>query len=225
MMWHKKRQYGAACVSIGNGDLGDKNSHSAGELITTLPADVIQAMIDVSEPVHDVADVKLIVRGTTSHNGGNGMLEEMYAKIIRATPNPETGNASWYVLEADFGGVPFEVTHHPPTATMLPNKINQAAARGAERVALRHIREGRKPPRVAVWGHRHISGWGEEMGTLGVFVPSWQYTGGEFGYRIGLGSHIEPIGGAWFLCRGGELLDWDLELFEPRRGKRWQFTG
>lgn len=220
----KKREAGARLIAVFDGDLGDMNKHSKQQLISMRKQDVLLAMADVAEPAIAVADHVFVIRGTAAHSGGSGELEELFAKDIRGGKCVHNGkDASWWVLEATFGGVDGDVYHHPPTNTRLPNKYNQAAARGAERVAISYLRQGLKPPRFVVWGHVHHNGHGSELGVHGFYLPPWKMVG-EFGYRIGVGANVEPWGALWMLCQGGEIREWDYIFYKVRRGKRWTYN-
>jgi hypothetical protein len=222
LMADKKAEHDAHCYALAVGDLGDMNRASAYELISVHEPDVLLAIADVGESMTQVADTIFILRGTAFHNTGNGKLEELYARDIDAIPDAQT--ASWWVVKAEFGGVVFEVTHHPTTSSRLPWAQNIAVSRAASIVAARYQKYGKvsEMPNVCVWAHVHYKAEGKEMGIHGFFLPPWQTTG-EFGHRLGAGALPGEVGGLWFLCKDGEYT-WGWETWTPEKKQTWHNT-
>lgn len=221
LMAVKKQETNAELIVFWVGDLADINVHSQTQLISFNQADILRAMVDVAQPALEVADLNFVIRGTAAHTGGNGLLEELFADDIGAVRCEEEDSASWWIAKVKLGGVRFDISHHPPTGSMRPWTLNQAAARGGAIVASRYAKEGlwAETPNVAVWGHRHAHAQGKEMGVHGFILPSFKLVG-QYGHRLGAGAHVEQVGGLWFLCQNGGY-DWDWELWRPRRGKIW----
>lgn len=217
----KKAATGATVYAFCAGDLCDFNKHSGAQLISMRGSDVLAAMVDVATPMLDVADHIFVIRGTAAHTGGTGGMEEVFADDIGAVYCKEEDSASWWCARVELGGVRFDVAHHPPTGSMRPWTLNQAAARAGAIVATRYAKEKlwTQTPDVAIWGHYHKHAQGEELGVHGFVLPSWKLLG-EYGHRLGLGAHVEQVGGLWFLCENGKY-DWDWELWRPKRGKIW----
>lgn len=222
LMADKKQETGAELLAFCVGDLADINVHSQTQLISFNQADILRAMVDVTQPMLEVADRIFVIRGTASHTGGNGLLEELFAQDIGAEPCPDEDSMSWWVMRGMLGGVRVETSHHSPTYSMRPWTLNQAAARAAAIVSARYQKEGlaRETPDVCVWAHRHAAAQGQEMGVHGFFLPSWKLVG-QYGHRLGAGAHIEKVGGLWLLCQGGEYA-WGWERWSPRRPTIWQ---
>lgn len=224
----RKRALNATCYVICNGDLGDINYHDGVQLITEYKPAILQAMADVARPAVEVADRIFLIRGTRAHVGSSGELEEWLAHDIahgghgkKLQRPPE--HYTWWSLEAEFGGVRFDTTHHPPTASRRPWTRNAAAGRAAAITAGRYLEAGRRPPAVAVWSHVHYPGVGREMGVWGYFCPSWKLVGG-YGYRIGMGAHVSPVGGLIFEIVDGRITnhgDDAFVLYHPKRRDRW----
>ena len=222
LMATKKQETGAELVAFCVGDLADINVHSQIQLISFNKADILRAMVDVAQPMLEVADCIFVIRGTAAHTGGNGLLEELFAQDIGAEPCPDEDSASWWIVRAELGGVRIDVSHHPPTSSRVPWTLNQAAARAAAVAAARYQKEGlsREIPQVCVWGHTHVSAQGMELGTHGIFLPPWKLVG-AFGHRLGAGAHVERIGGLWLLCQDGHYT-WDFERWQLRRPTIWR---
>ena len=221
LMADKKAEHDANCYVLAVGDLGDVNRKTAHELISRHEPDVLLAMADIGEPMTQVADTIFILRGTSVHNAGNGKLEELYARDIDAEPDTQNGTASWWVVKAEFGGVVFEATHHPPSSSRMPWTQNIGASRAASIVASRYQKAGRARdiPNVCVWAHVHFRAEGKEMGVHGFYLPPWQ-TAGEYGHRLGAGASPNEVGGLWFLCQDGKYT-WDWETWVPERKQTW----
>jgi len=224
MMAEKKAKHGATCCAFVAGDVGDKNLKTAVELISTYDPDIIRAMQDVGEPMIAVADKVFVYRGTATHSGGNGELEELYARSIGAEPDERRGYVSWFAGRHELGGVVFEVTHRPPTRGTLPYTEDPAVARAALIVATRYMkqRQARCVPDVCVWAHVHYKGEGHGLGVHGFFLPPWQTTT-AYGYGLGVGDLPVEIGGLWFLCQDGRY-GWDWETWTPEKLETWRPT-
>lgn len=214
----KKRGWPVRVLALG--DLGDLNSHEQVQLITVHRPTIERAMTDVFEPVIPVADSLFIIRGTAAHVGGSGELDEWLAGDLDKVVRPGTGNqASWWNLQATFGGVDFDAAHHPPVSSTRPDTKNAAAGRAAGIVALRYLERRKTPPQVCIWGHLHVRAQGTAFGVWGYFCPSWKLVGG-YGYRKGSGACPEPVGLWLFECRNGEV-DADSLCYWPKEEPRW----
>lgn len=214
--------------SVCVGDLGDENEKEDVQLISKNEKDVHRAMLDVAAPMLDVVpgDHTFVIRGTRTHTGPNGALEEWFAEKIGAIPCSYEDAHSWWVLKATWEGVRFHIAHHGPTGTMLPHKKGSAAARAAEYTAAAYNRQGLTPPDFAVFGHRHFPAAGHELRVRARLLPCWKLVGG-FGYRIGA-TLAEPVGGWWCVLRDGKLVEepeddglGPFQLWEPPRIGEW----
>lgn len=214
-----KVEHNATVIAVHNGDLGDLNSHSTKELISTFRPDVERALTDIHAPV--VADLEVVNRGTCAHNGGNGELEEWFASDLTTTvPSPE-GTSSWWVFRAEIGGVRVHITHHPPTSTRIASKHGQAVSRMCERLAAEYNAYGwRDLPHLAIWSHVHWSAQGHEMGIEGWTTPPWKGLG-AFGHRIGV-SLPNPVGGLIITIPGDGTWKVNQFLRHPPRLPLWK---
>jgi len=220
----KRAQYQATVFTFAVGDLGDKNSHSNIQLITASKVEIQDAMAEVAEPMAQASDYVFILRGTESHVGPNGEMEEWLARDLdNAVPYSE-GVASWWVANVEIAGKKFMVTHHPPTVSRRPWTLRAAVSRSASIVAGQHLDAGdtRNKPDVCMWAHAHTRGaLAYGMGdTTGIFLPPWQLHTG-FAHRIGAGSAPRCVGGFWMVVRDGKVLEWEFERWWPQREKLW----
>lgn len=214
-----KNELNCPVYSIFAGDLGDKNKHSNIELISQYPPDILLAMAEVAERPLEISDKVFVIRGTEAHTGGNGELEELFARDIEAEKSPD-GTSSWWIWRAEIEGLRVHCTHHPPTQTRLPNKRGQAVARMCERLASEYDVYGwREKPDLAFWAHIHWSAKGSDMGIDGWTVPCWKGLG-SFAHRIGI-SLPSPVGGLIAILDDGKC---DVKSFtrRPPRPKLWK---
>ena len=220
----KKAEHNATCYVFANGDLGDINKHSSIQLVTTSETEVLDAMAEVTEPAAAVADHMFIIRGTESHTGGNGKLEEWLARDLDNAVHCNEEVASWWVASAHIAGLKVMVTHHPPTSSRVPWTLDPAASRAVNYIFARYAADNllREKPDVCVWSHAHTRGaQGRGMGGgWGFFLPPWQLPT-SFGHRIGAGIGPVKIGGLWMLVKGGEVLAWDWERWRMKEDKPW----
>lgn len=214
-----KEQLDCPVYSIFVGDLGDMNTHSNIDLISQYKPDVLRAMADTAQRPLEISDKVFVVRGTAAHTGGNGEIEELFARDIEAEPSPD-GTSSWWIWRAEIEGLNVHCTHHPPTGTRLPNRRGQAVSRMCERLAAEHDVYGwTQKPDLAFWAHVHWSARGEEMGVTGWTIPCWKGLG-SFGHRIGV-SLPSPVGGLIVILDDGEF---EVKQFlrRPPKAKLWK---
>ena len=221
----KAHDFDATVYSFAVGDLGDKNKHSAVQLISKGDIDIVDAMIEVAQPMIETSNHVFILRGTEAHTGGNGMLEELLARDLDNAVRQSDKVASWWVVNAEIGGVRILVTHHPPTTAYRPWTMDAAAARAASIVAGKFLDDGdvRNMPDVAVWAHAHTRGsQAKGMGGVwGIFLPPWQLAT-SFSHRLGGVIGRPRVGGLWMVVQDGQILEWDWVRWAPRRDAVWK---
>lgn len=222
----RRDELNARLVIIVNGEAGDNNRHPTTQLITRNNADIVRMSAAAMRPATDLlrdGDHLFITRGTEAHSGSSGEIDELIAHDLKATPavlkNPgrsdEVRICSWFRLRAEFGGVRFDVSHHPPGGgSKRPwTKPNFPMALAA--MTDWENRKSKQPPHLRIYGHTHTPGDSyDAFDTRVVIVPSWQLAT-VYGHRIG-GAFL-PIGGAYIICEGGryEIVkrywDWPIE--------------
>lgn len=236
--WHliieKKRELQAhgrvTCYGLFVGDMGDRNTHDSGDLVSTLPADECAMVERILQPAGEAVDVAFMLRGTEAHAGMHASIEEMAAKATGCEPSgtyrDAAGNTrdmySWWHLDAIFGGVLFDVQHHYETIGRRPWTKGGAPPRQSAIIRARCTDAGEDVPRVALRAHGHIYIAGPRHPSPQVFyLPPWQLTT-PFGHRLGADGVPEPLGGMWFVCRGGRVIDWDVQRYRIKRREPWQ---
>jgi hypothetical protein len=200
-----KEKLGATVYGVYAGDLNDKNVYAHGELISGADADVTKMTVRALQPALAVTDRDFFLRGTEAHVGKKANLEEeVAADIETAEPDPQTGTFTWYWLRASFGGVSFDVAHHPETFARRPWTEDAAAARCSAIIRDRYAERREEPPDVAIRAHVHkfIPG-GRRLPPQVFYCPAWQVPT-AFAYRVGGGMGERAVGGLVFICEGGE---------------------
>ena len=200
---HYKEQTGAQVIGVINGDWGDMNRHDGFQLIEPKNTDtVIDMMIEVVEPMRQVCDKIIVVRGTEAHVGGVGWMENRAAKEIGAEPNAQQGTHSWFYFRGEFDGVKLTSGHHPGTNSMRPwTRGNEANRRAAIDVASYYGRDWQ--PALTLWGHyHHDADSGETHPIRAIYNRCWKVKD-AFTHKIGLSATRDRIGGLWVFCKDG----------------------
>ena len=198
-----KAHYHADVVAVINGDWGDVNKHSPYQLLSPNTDDVLNWMQETVVPLRKVADRVFVVRGTEAHTGGVGWIENRAAQEIKAEPDPNTGNPSWWVLRAEFDGVRVLITHHPGTNSTRPWTRGGAANRAAAMVMDAHYSSDWKP-QLAVFAHvHHNEDSFDNHPVRAIFNRSWTLAD-AYSHRSGFGIRRDSIGGMVVLCDAGQ---------------------
>ena len=219
----RKDELGATVYAVVNGDSADLNKHDGVELISHKRPEVQAMAADAFAPMVAVADGVFWIRGTQAHEGPGNEMAEFLAKDCAITI-PDEGRASWYWLWAEFGGVTFDVQHHPKTGGSRYHTRAAGAAREQWEIRTAYIERGDKVPDVAIRSHRHyFADSGRTYAPQTWQLPPWCLSG-AFGSRLGYGADVEPVGGLLFTCQGGhyeaEVIRWAVK----GRRKPWTAT-
>jgi len=198
-----KEQTGAKVYAVFPGDMVDVNVRNKAGLITHKESDILQAAVDVLAPAREVADKLFIVRGTAAHTGLQGWMEDQIGTLIGAEEDSETYSRAWWNLPLLVEGVLFDVGHHPHTYGMRPWTKQSALARESAIILHEAATKGFRIPDVVVRAHVHYYGdSGDGTRPRVFFAPPWQWTT-SFGFRLGVGADVEPVGGLLFFCDNG----------------------
>lgn len=206
-----------------NGDLTDGIHHHSPQL-APLAGQHFRAAHELlkERPLRLGFDAVHVIRGTESHVGRAGELEEGLARTLKAeghpvVEDPDTGQATSYWRRIDVDGVLLDVRHH--------GRMGQRAhTRGpyqrwyAQDIALEHMLDGERAPDLAIRSHLHKygdSGTDRRWPTRLVSLPCWQMMT-SFAHRISAES-LSDIGLVVFVVRDGRLLEPHPVLFQPSR--------
>lgn len=224
-LWDRWREFWAEVgrlegrrVAVVCGDVVESFHHGSVQLITLNQAVELDAAVMSADPMLRAVDEVFVLRGTEVHTGGAGFKEELFAKRIGAVSDGHGNSSRWHMAQS-FGGVHFDVAHHPRTSSMVTYSRDWAASRQASQVALEYDEERLDRPDVVVRAHCHYLGRGFHRDTLCVFLPPWQLST-AFGYRKGAGHRVEPPGGVLFRIENGQYT-WQARTFKPERAAPW----
>ena len=207
-----RKELGYRVMSVINGELADNNYHATTQLITRNPADQVKMAVRTLQPLLEVTDDVVVLRGTEAHSGPSAAFDEEVAQELNAIQTPDE-NYSWFHWMADLGGWSIDVAHHPGHGHSRPWTRGGDANRLAADIMYRYAEQGMKPPDLVVRGHVHkpVDSY-DNHPTRAVVLPSWQLNT-SFGHRIGGG--WLPIGGGYVILHGDR--SWEL----VKRFARW----
>ncbi len=78
---------------------------------------------------------------------------------------------------------------------------------------------GDRPPDWALRNHvHHFEDSGRNFRTRALFLPCWQAPG-VWLQRIGLGAKMPEFGMAYFVCKDGRVVEWDLIEVPVKRSR------
>lgn len=217
-----KDRMAAPLVIIFGGDIMDMNIHDPVDHITWHKPMVLNHARDLIQPVIEKADLSFMIEGTDAHGGLHAEMETELADDLGFEPDAERGTPAWGRLWATFGGVTFDIRHHPLTSTRITTRRAAAAVRQQRRLRDIYLDAGHKPPDVHVVFHNHFfADSGKTVKPHTFFCPSWQL-GTVYGQRLGNGDDFDPVGGLIFVCNNGHY-DADPKMWSvPGRKKPWK---
>ena len=199
----EKKRLKYPVVVVANGDISDDNNHGSTQLITKNKSDIIRMSYEALKPCLDIADHVFITRGTEAHVGASSSIEEIIARDIGAHGEPLRNTNTWWWIRAKFGGVSFDIAHHPGTGSMSPHLRHGPAGRVAARIIHDYADMRELPPDIAIRSHNHtFSDSGENYACRVIITMPWQLTT-AFGHRIGYSGRVHPVGGLIFICEDG----------------------
>jgi hypothetical protein len=206
-----------------NGDLVDGVHHNSPQ-IAPLVGQHFRAAHELLKdgPLVHKPDFLHMIRGTESHVGRAGEIEEGLARTLNAEGvsvvyDPDTGQASSYWRRPLIDGVLFDLRHH--------GRMGQRAhTRGpysrwyAQDIELEHRLDNERPPDVAMRSHLHKyedSGRAHRWTTRAVQLPCWQAMT-SYAHRITAES-LSDVGVVVFPIRDGALLEPHPILYKAAR--------
>jgi hypothetical protein len=200
-----KKKTGYPLFVIHGGEVADDLTHSKTQLISpNNTADILKNAALVMEPLLSLSEGWFCMRGTEAHTGASANLDEIIARDLGAIPDYD-GNSSWWWYRGKLGGVTFDVAHHPGTGGKVPRSKSATAGRLASDVVSDYVDMGLPPPQLILRGHNHIfSDSGRTYSKYRAIIGTPWQLGTAFGYRIGRGSELLPIGGMYFICEKGK---------------------
>lgn len=207
-----QRQERADLHLVANGDLIDGDHHRTAQIASVLTGVHLRCALDaLAVPLALKPKSVHILRGTPSHVGRCGEIEEGIARVLKkegwpVVPDPDNPNTvSSYWRRLTFGGVRFDFKHHGRMGQRSHTRGSYIRLY-AHDIWAEAVKRGDEPPHIAVRSHNHIaadSGHDLDCPTRVIATPAFQLAT-EFVYRIGA-ERMADIGIALFLVKDGEV--------------------
>lgn len=222
-----------------NGDLIDGDHHRSSQIASVLTGIHVRCAMESLQVPLDLKPSSIhICRGTPSHTGRSGEVEEGISRTLKnqlypVVKDPDTGNFSSYRRRIDVEKVRFSVAHHGRMGMRAHTRGSYSRLFAFDiwaETALDLIRdlrnatdhkevfERKRPPDVAIRSHRHQfqdSGYDHRGITRVVSMPAYQLAT-EFVHKITAAESLADIGIVLFICNKGEVEVRPI-LFTPRR--------
>lgn len=206
-----------------NGDAVNLYQAARGsQYLSINPNDVKRNTIELLEPKVKEVDDFIMIRGTESHVGGSGYMEEMIADDLGAIRSDEDDaeTASWWHFRGMFGGVKFDIAHFTRMGG-LPWTAPNSAIKVAFETMTDYRDWNEIPPDLVIRSHQHrFADSGRNYPTRAIFTPCWQNrpayltAGGKVNKRPQYGAVV-------FLCEDADY-EWERFIYRPVRGKPWK---
>lgn len=207
------------CVLI-NGDIFDGDHHNTSQIVSRNPGAEFDIALRIYQPMLDLRpDNIFVVRGTESHVGKSGSMEEAFAARVGATPDPDAGTHSWWHWRADIHGYRVTAAHHGRIG-YRPWTRQNAVSMLAAQIFYEHAARGWRHPDLALRSHfhKHQDSYTAHP-TRVIQLPAWQLHTAYTHAR--LPEELSDIGGVAVSLRDGSYHVEDV-LFKPERsGAVW----
>ena len=208
----KKKHKADAWVVFG-GDIAELDIKKRTDKLHTRNESVVLDLVTTTmEPVFDVADRMFMVHGTSAHVGH---MEELVAYDIDCEIHPDTKRPIAHRWLIDVEGVSFMIQHHGNLGR-LPWTKGNALNQKCSRLILRY---GRKAPDVYIQAHNHTYATNGKGQPILVISAPCMCLPDDFSERIDADDN--DIGGLYFVCDKGEILEWDIMKYVPKGITKW----
>ena len=160
--------------------------------------------VNVLEPVLDVVDRCFIVRGTASHTGGSGHLEELIAQDVdTVVPYSKHVKSHWHLRQV-FAGQRFDVCHHTTQSKRPWTRANSANYLASELIQ-GYAELGDKLPDFAIRSHvhKHVDTH-DNFAVRVIVLPAWQLLTG-YVHQV-VPNAISHIGAVAVLIDGDQVV-------------------
>jgi hypothetical protein len=188
-----KSRLGARLVYIHNGDITEGVKHKSRQRISEDVEDHIALARIMLDPVVELADDAIFIRGTEAHAGIGSSLEEAVASKWRdsgkvwqpAEANKDDDPLTHYRVNIDIDGVRFDLEHHVAGAARPWTKGGNIQRRAISAM-YEAIAKGARLADYVIRGHTHIA---HDTGDnppqpRGIICRPWQWEGSAYAHRI-----------------------------------------
>lgn len=203
-----------------NGDIFDGDHHNTSQIVSRHPGAEFDIALRIFAPALDLRPDRIfVVRGTESHVGKSGSMEEAFAAKIGATGDAGTGTHSWWHWRTDLHGHRITAAHHGRIG-YRPWTRQNAVSMLAAQIFYEHAARGFRHPDLALRSHFHK--WQDSYRahpTRVVQLPAWQLHTAYTHAR--LPEELSDIGGLAISVSSGRL-EVDEILHKPEQnGTVW----
>ena len=212
------------------GDLGELDTKRRSVQLFTANKAVIEKMINCTlEPLYEIVDSVIVIRGTPAHEGKGCWIEESFAnnldhtirdlREIHDTENgKKPGRGSWYHLRSVIGGVKLDLAHHA-SMTRSPWGRGNSANLIAKKITWNYmVSMQQPPPNLALRGHNHVVAESSGFPVKVQYLPAWT-TATEYSYRAGYENTPADVGGIVYLLEDGAFNKLEY-LFKPTESRQ-----
>ena len=184
------------------GDLvdGDRKYRSH-QIVTRNPAEIVDLAIECLVPAMDKVNWAVFLKGTPSHVGKSGSLEEELASDFEgiAQKNGEN-NYAWDEFYGAVQSVVFFAKHHGKLGYMRHTKVNPLH-RDAEQILGTFVERGEKVPQIVLKAHKHRRADTYDNHIIRVLQTPCFAGQEEYGHRVS--DEPPDVGGYIFYCTKG----------------------
>ena len=213
----KAEQYKAEVWVVFGGDMCELDIKDRTIAKHTSNTKTIEEMtINTMAPVLEIAKHIFMCAGTEAHVGQSQTSEDRIAKDIKAELVPGTKKQrlahQWLI---DVEGKKFLIQHHGKLGKLpwtRANALNQKATRLM-------LQWGRNLPDVFIQAHNHVFDTASKAYPIMVIAAPGMCLPTEHEYRMD--ADAAKIGGLYFVCQQGKILEWDAMLYQPDGLKLW----
>lgn len=197
------------------GDIGELDIKKRGEKIYTSNLKTVKSMIaETAQPITDICSKLFMVHGTYAHEGD---IEELAADDLSCEIHPDTKQTIAHQWLIDLDGIRILFQHHGKLGRLPWTKANSLNQK-TSRLLLQY---GNKCPDIFIQSHNHQfatndkSNWDKVLviASPGMVLPN--------GFSARIDADTPDVGGLYFICENGQILEWDVMLYEPKGLTLW----
>ena len=149
----KKKYKPKRIITFWGGDLIDLDAKNRSwQYITRNPTSALDSFFTLVNPIIEITDINIVLKGTPAHSGKSSWLETEIGRELNAVPDESTGKSAWWYFKGEFGGVKFDATHTAPMGR-LPWTQGNSLNRLAIELQLEYM--GERLPDLALRWHNH----------------------------------------------------------------------
>ena len=170
---------------------------------------------DTAVPATKISRRLFMVRGTQAHVGDE---EETIAADLNCEMHPDSKSYSAHQWLINCDGVRFHIQHHGKLGRLpwtRANALNQKAIR----LMVHYQLQRRTLPDVYIQAHNHAFATGDKANPILTIAAPGMSLPDDFSHRID--ADLPDLGGLYFICEHGKILEWDVMLYQPKGLTEW----